>query len=89
MVRVRSAIAQTLSEKPGNILKISNENYVKNELRISSITLAIRNWGKIKLLNIINEKFYEGMQEMSHEIEQVQNNATGQGSQAVHVDFRV
>ncbi|MBF8437867.1 hypothetical protein I0Q91_12285 [Halanaerobiaceae bacterium Z-7014] len=35
------------------------------------------------------DKLMEGMQEMSQEIQQVQNNATGQGSQAVHVDFRV
>ncbi len=34
-------------------------------------------------------KLMEGMLEMSQEIQQVQNNATGQGSQAVHVDFRV
>ncbi len=35
------------------------------------------------------DKLMEGMQEMSQEIQQVQNNATGQGSQAVHFDFRV
>jgi len=31
----------------------------------------------------------EGMEEMSEEIQQIQNHANGQGDRAVHVDVRV
>ncbi len=63
-----------------------------NQQQIASVQQALSTMTLDQSMNrsgATMSKLMEGMQEMSQEIQQVQNNATGQGSQAVHVDFRV